>query len=479
MIVRPQPPPDPLLGEEGARGRLHFQDLLGPIEPPRRGVAARDYRAACALLAFVCVSALLTHHILREAVGPAGLDGERWGLVDFRDAVFYPVRALLDGNNPYDAPVYTKMYPVSCVFPMYSPLALILYLPFGWLSFQTGAVSFLLLNIALSPILAGLVLRMCGLVPTVSRSCILATLILVSRGGYVNLFLGQSTTYVVLAAYAALYWARERAWLSGVALALATLKPTFGGPLAVLMLAKGDVRATLIGLTLAAVGAALPAAVLAYNAGGVWPFLASLATSHQVFAANSTNNLVSSPLRVDTPALVGRLLSTPLGPAVEVSITAAVLVLGALCLWRLSADDEAWGQLSTTLVCLTALTCTYHQVYDLPLLTLPIVALATARWAPQGAALRSFRWPLLLLLGLPLVNYLMSRTALEALGITRFLQIKDGWVLALASVNGVALLGALLLCTALAIRRQAALSDEGQPSQGRSRGQWSQNPRVW
>src|SRR5438105_5517732 len=59
-------------------------------------------------------------------------DASRWGLGDFRDVIYFPTRAVLDGVNPYDsAPTddptrYRGRYPVGNVFPIYSPLLFVL-----------------------------------------------------------------------------------------------------------------------------------------------------------------------------------------------------------------------------------------------------------------------------------------------------------------------------------------------------------------
>ena len=60
---------------------------------------------------------------------------------DYRDAVYYPIRAVLDGVNPYDCEeklprpdgrlryLQDPRYPVLNIFPLFSPLILVLFSP--------------------------------------------------------------------------------------------------------------------------------------------------------------------------------------------------------------------------------------------------------------------------------------------------------------------------------------------------------------
>ena len=419
---------------EGIRGRL-------------RVAALSNYLTVCWLLAFACACLLIFDRVLADFAvhDPTHLD--RSGLLDFRETIYDPVRVFLTGGNPYTVR-YASLG--GGVFWMYSPLALLLYAPFGLFRFENAAIVFLTLNLALVPVLAWLVLRMFDVTATVGRVFGLATLIAVSRGGYVTLFLGQSTVYLTLATYAALHFARKRPWLAGFALAVATVKPTFGGPLAILMLAMRQQRSVLIGFAIAIVGAAVPGTVLMYELGGPRPFLASMATAYTGFKAMSVNNVASAPLRVDAAALLGRLINPSAAARAEFAVTLAILALGAIALRRLAtSESDRDRRVSATSVSLAMLTCIYQQVYGLVLLTLPLT-LVSRRWGPRTEAFEALRWSLLVLMTIPVTNYFMSRRALEFFGISN-LQILNGWVLALASVNGAALFAAFSLCVAFAL----------------------------
>ena len=99
----------------------------------------------------------------------------RNGLTDFRDVVYYPLRAVLDGVNPYDCdtqtplpsgePRYRQRYPVFNIFPLYSPLVLILYWPLCIFDFATSATIFAISNVLLVLVLAYSAWRWIGVRP--------------------------------------------------------------------------------------------------------------------------------------------------------------------------------------------------------------------------------------------------------------------------------------------------------------------------
>ena len=279
-----------------------------------------------AFASVVLLSAYRTTRLLIVA-GQPGAPG--WGLVDFRDAVYYPVVSFLEGNNPYASASYMATYPVGNQFPLYLPVTLLLHLPFGLLPFKVAEVVYFLTTVALMPVLAYLTLRSCRRDATLAAVFGLAFLILFSAPGQWNIFLGQCTAPVVVGTYAALYYARRRPWLSAISVAVASFKPTSGVPLGLLMLARGDVAPVLGGAALSAGLSAAITGVLVRNSGGLTPFLASLAESYHSFGADPIVDPATSPYRVDVAGFVGRLLGRSLGTTVEITIFIFVLGLTA------------------------------------------------------------------------------------------------------------------------------------------------------
>ena len=298
-------------------------------------------RLLACLLLFLAAAAVVTTYTLRRLDVPGRPALAQHGLQDFRDAIYFPSVALLDGHNPYDAADYVQRYPVGAFYPLYSPAALLLHLPFATLPYRTSQAVFVAINLALVPVLAWIALRAAGIGP-VSPAAVLAVaaLILISRPGQWNAFTGQCTLYVVIAAYAALLLARTRPTLAGLGLAVASLKPTYGAPLALLMLCRGDRRAVAIGLGLAALLAAPVVLALSHNAGGPSALLDSLLANQEVFVHNKLVNSATSPYRVDAVALVERALDASRQPLVGWAVTAVVLAVTAVR-WRGAARATA------------------------------------------------------------------------------------------------------------------------------------------
>jgi hypothetical protein len=181
---------------------------------------------------------------------------------------------------------------------------------------------------------------------------------------------------------------------------------------------------------------------LVHAAGGVMPFLGSLRSNWQSAMLSGTSNPALSLWRIDAAAVVGRLLGHTPGTAAALAITLGIVALGGLAVRRLALRGRAEGCLGAALVCLSVVTCTYHQSYDLLMLALPLTMLVVS--APRDTS-PGLRWTLCALLGLPAANYLATE------GILDRLDLSHGWWIAVTSFNGVALLAALGLCARAAL----------------------------
>lgn len=401
---------------------------------------------------FLVVGGLLVYRTIVGLNVPGKPHAPAWGLQDFRDAIFYPVVALLDGNNPYDAVAYAGTYPVGNTFPLYPPLTLLVHLPLGLMSYTTAEVAYLLVSALLTLPIAALCLRLAGVQPSWGGVFVVATLILLSRPGYWNLFLGQYAATLALGFYAALYFARTRPGVAALGVTLAMLKPTYGVPLIVLMLAQGHARPVFVGIVSSAVLSAPVAAVIIRNAGGFGSFVRSLQSGQAAFDMDPEVNPALSTYRVDAVALLSRWIGDPLPLAAEALVLIAVLGVAALAVRHLrsgaTVNEAPWNPLAIGVICVAVLLCTYHQPYDLVLLVAPATALATGALTGGLAVPRWQRWTLGLGFAGLAANYLVSGTALGRLS------IRGAWWVAVTSLNGLALLVILSIYLGLAFRRQ-------------------------
>ncbi len=404
---------------------------------------------ALALVAFAIALTAVSVRTYRNVIVPGQPQLQRYGLRDFRDAVHYPARALLDGVNPYRPSTYRARYPVGSKFPLYTPLTLVAHLPFGLGSELAAGTAHYAVNVLCMLLLAYLCLRICGFRGDPASVLALATFVLVCRPGYTNVYTGECTAYVTLGAYLVLAYADDHPGLAALGMVLAWIKPTFGAPLTIVLLARRDwARAALRGILIGAVVSLPVVLVLVRAEGGIGPWLASLAEN---YATKNTAETYSgaSVLALDAGAFVDRLLGRAPGAAlggIELTITVVMLALGVTAVARRGADhDPATRFTSITIACLTVLLAVHHQSYDAILLLLPATALATGRWSPRLPGLGSrTRFVLCALLVVPFVNYAASYAFIDRWQLTG-----AAW-LAATSANGGALLCAFALTAALA-----------------------------
>ena len=234
---------------------------------------------------------------------------------DFRDAVYYPVVAFLDGVNPYNAPRYLAAYPVAAEFPPYSPLALLVHLPFGLMPFRVAELAYFGCCVAMI-VPVGLYRaavvwaskRRSGRVFALAAPCS-------SRGRLMRTCSSaRSACKWSCGSFIALEFAKRRPWIAGLGLGLATLKPTFGVPLALILLCRRDFRAVLWGIVFGGAGGAIAFAMLAWRCGGVSQFVAAVWQSYSAFASETAASPVAGTMRCDAVAVLARLSAWDPGP---------------------------------------------------------------------------------------------------------------------------------------------------------------------
>ena len=363
---------------------------------------------------------------------------------DFALAVYYPVRAFLDGSNPYDQPPYLASYPVPNAFAPYLPSTLVLHLPFAFVDPGLARAWYLVIAICLTLVLAFLSLKLSGVKVSTAAVLLLGAAVVLSRPGRQNLLLGQVTLELVLATYMTLYYAHSAPRLSGLGLSLALTKLSYGGPLALLLLMRGHRRAVAYaGLCVLLLNVPV-GAILAYRAGGVSPFTEQLSTTFGGFqAAGPANNPVISPYRIDAVALLARFVGQPPDLAGQLLVTLAILGLAAVANRRLGEEPDSLG-VSAGLNSTAVLLCVYHQNYDLLLLTMPFVW-AASRGLHRLVDSRSVRITRVVLFTFLAVNYTASDSVLRRLGFLTGGEglealVSDPRARLLASLNGLALL---------------------------------------
>lgn len=400
-------------------------------------------------LAFGGALALVAQRTLDKLNQPGQPRFGEWGLVDFRDAIYFPALAVTDGVNPYDTPRYTAAYPVDNIFPVYAPFTPYLHVPLSLLSFERAELAYCALVAIGTLLLAGLCLHYCGGPVAWGALSGLAAAMLMSRAGHLNFALGQMAVQSALLSLTALHFARTRPKLAGGCLALAMYKPTFGLPLAALMFCRRDFRAVALGILGAAALTLAATALMMATTGGWQQFWDALPGN----VAALQNDPLASPLlgwmRIDAEAGLARLTGAVPSRAASLTLSGVIFVAAAVSVWRLSGTTAGVGadSLSAAIICLATSTVVYHLMYDLLWLFGPIVAVLAGRRG-EWRALGQLRPRLLAgLMLVPMVNVFLTNGVMA-----RLERGSLAWTFA-TSVNSIALLAALAWCCWLALRQ--------------------------
>ncbi len=424
-----------------------------------------DRKTLVAVLACLAAVAMVSLRVWTHLNVAGDPHAPRYALQDFRDAVYYPARAFLDGVNPYDQPRIAATYPVADGLGLYPPLTLLVHAPLALLPYRTAELGYYGVQVALTIALGWVALAFCDVRPTVARVAGLGAVLVASRPGHWNLFNGQVTLQVLLPTLVALWYVEERPVVAAAALALATLKPTYGLPLAALLLVRRGWRPVLLGGVIALALTSVALVRLIAIADGPGPLVASIESSYATRVLERRKQPDHSPFRVDVVALVARLLARTPTTGAAMALTLGTLGVAAVGMRRMAAGhgQDAAGRdaasedvgaarvHATGIASLGIVACCYHQQYDLPALALPLVALVWRADAWPWRDAPGARRCALVLVTLPLVNYLASDTAVTALGLS------SSALLAASSIDNVALLALLGIYVALARTRGQAL----------------------
>lgn len=394
------------------------------------------------------------------------------GMGDYRDAVYYPIRAALDGVNPYDCetelpradgqPRYLQdpRYPVLNIFPLFSPLILLLFSPFALIEdFRLSMLCYGAFNVGLLLVYAYALWRAVGKQPSVGSVAALAAIILITQPGRANFIAGQVALPLTLALFGALHWGRSKPWLSGLMLTLASFKPTFGVPLGLLMLCRKDFRAAGLGALLSSVIAAGGLLLIFSRSGDLENIIPILKQNQHELEAHPGVNPATSTARIDGLAATDRWFGTRGKTLLKIAVPLLVLSLAGFAVWKRADDVPSEGAVGIIglVVILTVLLCIYHLFYDALPLWIPILSLLAAPrdvWRGHSMVTRRI---LLGLLFVPIVNVfctLSFKAALDRILTTDFPAVANLlWAFG-CTASGLSLTAAFILSIHAAMTRR-------------------------
>ncbi len=315
-------------------------------------------------------------------------DGGTWW--DFRDAGYFPVRAVLDGVLPYDVDVYLATYPVAQEFPLLPPTYMVIHAPFQLFDLTTASILMLSLNLVGIGLLTAWSLRLSRYRLTPLMVVAVSTLVIVSNGGRNNLFSGQMTLVFVAGAYLALTSSEAARGAVGVFVSL--IKPGFGVPVTILVAAAGRYRRAVFGAAVAAVVSAVLMVPFVIWAGGVGPLVEILANNVTYSAESKWISLETTTARVDVSATIAMILDVVPPQSVQLLVAALVIGGSAFVLFhkRSVVGHRHFNDAVIVLVCLATITSIYHSFYDLAILILPTILLTRSDFA-GGVVHRALR----------------------------------------------------------------------------------------
>jgi hypothetical protein len=313
---------------------------------------------------------------------------------DFRDAGYFPVRAVLDGLIPYDVDAYFASYPVGQEFPLLPPMYMVLHAPFQLLGLTTASIVMLVLNVVGIGLLTAWSLRLgrYRLSPLLVLG--VSTLVIVSSGGRNNLFSGQATLVFVAGAYLALTASDTARGAVGIFITL--IKLGIGAPVTVLVAASGRYRRALIGAAVAGAVSLILMMPFVVWAGGLGP-LVDILLDNAAFSTDSRwISLETTTARVDMSATMAMILDVVPSQSVQSLIAALVIGGSAFVLFRKRSvlTRTHFNDAVIVLVCLATVTSIYHSFYDLVILILPTILLTRSDFA-AGTVRRVLRHTML------------------------------------------------------------------------------------
>ena len=371
-------------------------------------------------------------------------DWSRRGYSDFHNGTYLPTRAFVDGHSPYSSEVASD-YRMARAAPPFSPIVFLIHIPFALLPLKIASVAFYVYSAVLVASLAWCSLKMSR--QRFRRFDFLAftNLLLISRPGHMTLYTGYFTLEIVLGCIVAIHFAKTRPAISGWGILLASIKPNFFIPLALLLAFRGNYRAVLWGSLLCVLGASVGFGWLGYH-NGLLEVFESVRSGQESLHVDPTEMPVNTWTRVDLVGMCAKVLQ--LNPTGIVYLAAMLLIVSAvgLCL-RSIADRESNSGASgpsALIIALTILVCVYHHSYECLLFAVPVLGLLFFGRQTMPEIPSKTRLLVGVLLSVTAVNYVSTLSVRGYFGLE---PLGFGWQ-TVTLINGLCIVSALVLLLA-------------------------------
>ncbi|MDX1929559.1 MAG: glycosyltransferase family 87 protein [Pirellulaceae bacterium] len=299
----------------------------------------------------------------------------------------------------------------------YSPLLLPFVAVMGLMPLRVAECIWYSANVLLIFILSAILLDIARVKINAHRLLVVASLILLSRVGQSNQILGQFGLYFCLFTWVAVHFADSNKVRSAIGLMFASIKPTFGIPLILMMLVNRKIQPVVLGVLFAGLGAGLALSWIMLHE--PTRLLASFEDSGNANAADKDVDPDSAWMRTDLFSVFARRFSLGSDLKSELMGMMVILLPAFWALWKLTKAQPSDETRSLELATVTTMIplCIYHLSYDM-LVVLPALALACGGrlFATQHQPLW-YRYAYIVLLSVPLFNYLAAYSVMEKLHI--------------------------------------------------------------
>jgi hypothetical protein len=400
----------------------------------------RSLGVVCAALAFLVPLAAIGWRVYRNYQPPGPFDPNRQGFCDFHNGVYYPALAVREQVSPFGQK-YAEEYPISRPMPLHAPFLFAFNIPYTWLAVpQADLLHYLMMSIQLLAI-AALSWWIARGEWSWVRALGLAALLAASRSGYGTLFTGYLTLELVLGAILALHFG-DRSWWGTAGFVLSAAKPTYGIPLALLLLASGNWRTVIRGSLVVGLLSAVTLGWILSDSS--WEqFREEIVRAQETHRADPNEIPASNWTRVDLLAVVAKWLRWQPDDWTHLVWMLPLIALPCVALWssRRTSEDGLAGP-AGLLASLALVSTLYHHYYDVLVIVPAVLAMflaATPEWWRVPAWQRTLA---VLASGFVLFNYLSAQFILQKLNPSQLV------VDIVTSLNGLILFGLLVWATA-------------------------------
>ena len=353
------------------------------------------------------------------------------GLRAFHNQVYFPVRALVTGENPY-SPAYIQFHPDSALgkqiaMDPVAPSALLILSPLAFLQLHVAEIVYILVCVLLSIFCANLLLvAATDRPPSIGGVMLTAALMIACLPG-VEAFVAYPTVMLtLLGVLLAIEHSGEQDLLSGVGILLAFCQPVIGVAMLILIAFRRHFGALAFGIVLLLLLNVAAIAWIGNNTeGGIAQAIDEARQLYpSLYKPVVVENLQSSTDRVDLHSVVARLAPSDSQiaqqPNLHCYIAAGLLLLAIIALLAERDHTQMQGLVSRSgmLIAMVTILFFYQKTPALYLLWIPVIGLLVDGWRAERAFSLPMRFILGLLVVLPLFNYFVTPFAMDRLGIT-------------------------------------------------------------